>query len=58
MWVISSTEPGTFKYVMLGFCYLASNVMQCSIRIADGQDPYWFDKFNVGIDNRVCLTVC
>ncbi|KAF8693221.1 hypothetical protein AX14_002285 [Amanita brunnescens Koide BX004] len=38
MWVISSTEPGTFN-----------------IRIADGQDPYWFDKFNVGIDNRVAL---
>ena len=31
--------------------------MQCSIRPANGEDLYWFDKFGVGIYNRVCLTV-
>ena len=35
----------------------ASNTTRCSVRPANGEDLYWFDKFSVGIYRRVCLTV-
>ena len=48
--------PIQVSYARVPLCE-ASHLTQCSIRPANGEDLYWFDKLNVGIYRRVCLTV-